>query len=40
MAAMRCDGIAALGDERAIGFGKGYSRIRRYRPESTLGSGA
>jgi hypothetical protein len=40
MAAMRCEGIAALGDERAIGFGMGYSRIRRYWPKSTLGSGA
>jgi hypothetical protein len=40
MAAMRCEGIAALGDERAIGFGMGYSRIRRYRLELTLGSGA
>jgi hypothetical protein len=40
MAAMRCEGIAASGDEQAAGFGMGYFRIRRYRPESTLGSGA
>jgi len=37
---MRCGGIAALGDERAVGFGMGHSGIRRYRPESTRGSGA